>query len=579
MLFSLIFTWIKYKMSPPSLIARNRLFVERDAKHRRITSNLGLTFRNSKWASYARTNVSSNAKSDFLSTLGRVISFLLIIILFFYGLHLYNEKATSNPLVLLYWFAMDSNLYLQIGFLSGGFYLVQLVLDYLHQKALVFFFGYPAQVTHGSASTPPRLRIPKRLHKPILHALLLQTHSSDTLDKLLDSNGGDFGPLGDLHFLKSLYLATYLTKLAFNPTPMIQLFNSLPESPGFSIRRPITLLNNVAKLRTPVFNSLTLDYLIFVIKPNLNVKSKKLYTRWSLTNISTNKRNELISSTPLNGLFYIPSITQNDLNSLTMFYPELAQLRTSLEDQMKAIRWDRWLYKYSLLHRSSLKTNFYLNAFKSSLSSGFYNKDAGTRNLWLPSSLSASKLTGNRSHRRSLHSVLYGRYSSLGLADSLPFSINFYNKANMEAFSFYESSYDWALKRFYNLNSTNTNNLLSKPLLKGIKLTLRTPYDSYTETLSNYDEDLKNNLSIRVNRSLLSYPTLVNSTSSRYTSSHRTASSQDPYLAYSTTPLFSKERLELLHNLSRNRSSGIACQNTQCLISERLLDKLPPVDL
>ena len=136
MLFSLVYTWIKYKMSPPSIVALNRLFVERDSKHRRITSNLGLTFRNSKWSGYARTNINLDAKNDFIWSLTKVLALLVFSMFLFTGLRYYNNAATLNPLTLLYWFAMDSNLYFQITTISGILCLLQFSVDTLHQKLI-----------------------------------------------------------------------------------------------------------------------------------------------------------------------------------------------------------------------------------------------------------------------------------------------------------------------------------------------------------------------------------------------------------------------------------------------------------
>jgi hypothetical protein len=44
----------------------------------------------------------------------------------------------------------------------------------------------------------------------------------------------------------------------------------------------------------------------------------------------------------------------------------------------------------------------------------------------------------------------------------------------------------------------------------------------------------------------------------------------DPYLAYSTQSFFSKERLELLHNVTSNRSSKIAIHNNQASLDCRI---------
>ena len=110
MLFNYYFNWIKYKTLPPSLLYRNRLFVERDSKHRRVMVNLGVTFRNSKWSSYGRKNVSLQFVHKYLRNL---MAFVFIILLTFF----------FNPTNLLdnVWGALDTTL---SNFLFGYFFLL-----------------------------------------------------------------------------------------------------------------------------------------------------------------------------------------------------------------------------------------------------------------------------------------------------------------------------------------------------------------------------------------------------------------------------------------------------------------------
>jgi hypothetical protein len=566
MLFSLVYTWIKYKMSPPSVVALNRLFVERDSKHRRITSNLGLTFRNSKWSGYARTNINLDAKNDFLWTLTRVLALLVSSMILFTGLTYYNTLATFNPATLLYWFAMDSNLYFQVTTISGVFYLLQLSIDTFHQKLISTYFGPSTHLEQSLSSNPTVLQIPKRLHKPLLYSLVQQSTSSDLLEKLLETNSTSQNKLTDLSFLRSLYRTTYLTKLLLNPTPIIRLVDSLSRVNSPLVTNLPTFLNNVAKLRKPSLDTIALDYVLFKSKGLLTPLRACNSLRWNLSHSSPSNTSGLESLSSIQGLFYLPSVNQTQLNSLTSSYPELLPLNSSLEEQTRVIRWDRWLYKYSLLHRSSLKTGFYLNLFKFSLGSGFYNQDIGTRNLWLPSSLSLAPTDLNPNYAGSLSTHLYGCSADLSLPLSLPTPFNFYNKANLKPLSFYESSYYWALRRFFTLNSSNSNQLCYKPSLNGTGSDPLTAYNSYTISATSYSLNLLKDFNPLVGQSTLSipvYPTLPSQTSFEVTPT-------DSYLTYSSQSFFSKERLELLHNVTANRSSKVAIQNNQMFFDPRL---------
>ena len=573
MLFSLVYTWIKYKMSPPSVVALNRLFVERDSKHRRITSNLGLTFRNSKWSGYARTNINLDAKNDFLWTLTKVLTLLVSSMILFTGLSYYSMSVTLNPITLLYWFAMDSNLYLQVTTISGLFYLLQLSIDTLHQKLISTYFGPSTHPEQVSNVNPTVLQIPKRLHKPLLYSLVQQSTSSDLLEKLLETNLTPQSRLTDLHFLRSLYYTTYLTKLLLNPTPIIRLVDSLSRSNSPLVANLPTFLNNVAKLRKPSLNTIALDYILFKSRGSLTSLRTCSALRWNLSHSHPTNMSGLGSLSSVQGLFYLPSVNQTKLHSLTSSYPELSSLNSSLEEQTRVIRWDKWLYKYSLLHRSSLKTGFYLNLFKSSLGSGFYNQDIGTRNLWLPSSLSSTPTNLNTSYAGALTTHLYGCSTDLNLHLSLPSPFNFYNKANLTPLSFYESSYFWALRRFYSLNSSNSNQLRYKPFPNDMGWNSLIAYNSYTTSATSHNLNLLKDFTSVVNQSTLSTPSsLVLPLQTPFESA-----ATDSYLAYSSQSFFSKERLELLHNITSNRSSKVAIQNNQTFLDPRLSLNFKPL--
>ena len=99
MLFSRVYNWIKYKTLPPSVLFLNRLFVERDSKHRCVLSNLGLTFRNSKWSMYARTNVQDGGYAHLHMHLLTFLSLTGITLTMHYVLSYYSFVPVFNCLL------------------------------------------------------------------------------------------------------------------------------------------------------------------------------------------------------------------------------------------------------------------------------------------------------------------------------------------------------------------------------------------------------------------------------------------------------------------------------------------------
>ena len=141
MLFSRVYNWIKYKTLPPSVLFLNRLFVERDSKHRRVTSNLGLTFRNSKWSTYARVNININSKTSYLQLILKSILSLFLILSIFKFSNYYNLIPVYNYLYPLIWFLSDADLYLKVIFSSSLFCTIQLICSSAYSKLLSLVFN------------------------------------------------------------------------------------------------------------------------------------------------------------------------------------------------------------------------------------------------------------------------------------------------------------------------------------------------------------------------------------------------------------------------------------------------------
>ena len=546
MLFSFLYTWIKYKVLPASLIAHNRLLVERDSKHRRITSNLGLTFRNSKWSNYARSNINLDVKNDFLRHLFTLAISLVLIIALLSTSTFYQPGSLLNPLFSVYWFAIDLNLYFQIALTAGTLATVQTLITYLYSLIL----SYETSVSSTSTVLNKQRHfsnflLPKRLHKPLLLSLLQTNSNLPLLTSLCENASTKANIFTDLSFVKSLYRTTYLLQITSenNKNLMTFLEHHTSKPSTFGIFQTSTFSN--AKL-----NSLLLDYVTF--SGRNDTLNKTFNSQWTLETITSPSLNSNLNNRNVTGLFYLSSYNFQKLNLLNYTRPEFFFINNSLTSQLHLIRWNRWLYKYSLLHRSSLKTPFYLNFTKSTLSSSFYNQDLGTRNLWLSTRLTKN---ANVSELNAIHRNLYGNFMNTISTPTLLQSNLFWNKSPLTNLSFYETSYAWALTRFYKFNSTLSNNIISKPTLLNVHLGLEAPHDALHSTSAHLTTLF--NRSFRKSTNLHVLTKTVSPVTPTPVSTDLQLPLNDVYLSYSTLTFFSKERIEVLRNLSLNRTESL----------------------
>ena len=101
-------------------------------------------------------------------------------------------------------------------------------------------------------------------------------------------------------------------------------------------------------------------------------------------------------------------------------------------------------------------------------------------------------------------------------------------------------------------------------------------YLRYLIKLANYGVALDLNLQKNNNESTLTTFLITSDLSLRSPSTgYLLTHPFEPYLAYSPQLFFSKERVEILHNLVQNRSGHTAHHNNQRLIEEFLVTHLP----
>jgi hypothetical protein len=237
---------------------------------------------------------------------------------------------------------------------------------------------------------------------------------------------------------------------------------------------------------------------------------------------------------------------------MSLSMPELTALKSSVNDQLSMIQWQRWLYKYNILHRSVLRASSSMTLTKRLINSGFYNSSIATRNIWSSSALKSGKLNFNDAGL--IHNSLYGDFNGLNVPlDKVLTSTSTYAHASYSSnLKFYELSYHWFIQRFYTLNTLITNTLSSQPHLYS-KYTSNSNLEVNRYANSTLNLQLLRDYSVGRNYSILDQ-TELNKPSSPAPIQNYT-SSTSPYLAYGEYSVFTKHRIELCQNIIQNPSS------------------------
>ena len=545
MLFTRLFNWLKYKTLPPSVLFLNRLFVERDSKHRRVTSNLGLTFRNSKWSTYARTNINLSNRTSYFGLLLKLMLLLVTVIALVNFTNLYNLTALFSPVYTVLWFVSDSDLYLKIVFSSSILCSIQLVLS---QLATSIFSLEPNSVSPNTLSTlDSSAQIPRRLHKPILHAWLTSDLSQKSFEKLFDSSERSNSTMAVYSSLfKSSFLLSKSTESGLDLFKFLQ--TSGRDSSNPMLKQSIT---TTTALNCPRLNSIGLDFTLFHNPRSVSTGYFDELSEWTLSSIQTEVSEGLTAPNSISGNFYTPSISHTNISVISLSIPELTGFKSSITNQLSMIQWQRWLYKYNLLHRSVLKASSSMTLTKRLINSGFYNSSIATRNIWSASALQSSQLDLNNAG--SLYTSLYGDFNSVysSLNDTLVSTSAFKHSSLNNSLRFYELSYHWFIQRFYLFNTLITNTLSSKPVLNAsVPLKIQDLINQYSNS----------SLTLQLSRDSVAqtaYSTLDQSFSpTLYTPLTPTnvPSQTTSHLAYSEYLLFTKSRSEACQNMLRNSS-------------------------
>lgn len=128
----------------------------------------------------------------------------------------------------------------------------------------------------------------------------------------------------------------------------------------------------------------------------------------------------------------------------------------------------------------------------------------------------------------------------------------FYNSALLGSLGFYELSYHWFVQRFYQFNTLNSNRVVSLPAIKLPTTAL------LSENIRRY-ESSKLSLSLEVSQVLTCGGSVLDFSpmASLATSPVANFSDSDVYLHYNDYSTLTKQRVEIIRNLTSNSTSSL----------------------
>jgi hypothetical protein len=584
-LFQRLYNWIKYKTLPPSILFKNRLFIERDNKNKRIMSNFGLSFRNSKWSSYSVYNIKTSFKQNYFNFFF-FLFFIIFVIFFIINFKKYYLFSYSyNFLSFFFWFSLDSFDY----YFSYFFWVIFSFFSFFFNSFYSYFF-------FNNFSNRNFLNFSVTNSKNILNKnekLSLSKNDTNWFFYSFFTSNGDkkkINEIFDNKLIENLFSTNVNTKLwnvysdfylkLFKLTYFFNLTSSTKNSFFLSV-----FLNEINKLKTCNIGNfahyflnntsfLTSYSFLFFNNNNTNLfnlinKKNEFYflnsnKYWNIQTIENenNIYNFLINNKI--GFFFFNNISHGKLNDFVQNNSEFNNFNLFIINQTKIAKINRWLYRYSILHRKLLKNSHKITMIKKILNFNFYSKNDFNKNLWTSEHL--SKLFSKNSNTFNF----FNAFNSLNInfftennnssSNELMYSKtnNFFSITN--GIKFYENSYFWFLKRFYIFNSLSNNSTYSNKTLSVSRTNEKGNYFLNKKTLNEnfYYKSYFSFFNIYFNEI---YYNFTNNNSNLFTSKNL----NDVFLNINEKDFFNKDRLEIfpyfLSNINNSSSDFFVFNN------------------
>lgn len=232
-------------------------------------------------------------------------------------------------------------------------------------------------------------------------------------------------------------------------------------------------------LDNPNYLPILINYLISFKKSNFDQTFLKnnpstlplnYFNSWELMGFNTESDNySYILDSKINN-FYLNGENFGNFNNLLTNFSETQSISHTLNNQLNIITQNRWLYRYSILHRKTFKILNKYTQIKSLITPKLDNTSNASQNLWFSKNL-----------QNNIDNLV-----TIGGSDNFNFSNFKLSSKQSSDINFYESSFLWFLKRNYLLNSSN--NLFYKTLINFEKA----PIDDVEDANNLVTEDYSN---------------------------------------------------------------------------------------
>lgn len=488
MLFQRLYNWIKYKTLPTSFLFKNRLFIERDSKHRRVLSNFGLSFRNSKWSNYETYNIKLQFRKSYLKFIIWTLIFVLSLLFLFYFKQYYIFFYFFNSVSFFFWISVDSFDY----YLSFIVWIASITFSLLFNLIYSYFFfnnfstskndrknfsdNVFSQLPINSPFSSKDLYVSKHDLNWLLYSWMTNPSSSKNtlvLENIFENNLNKVWWDKYYDFFIKLYKVSYLLNISSEKFSIFFLNTNTNIFSNFyykgHYKSTLNYFINNSSLTN--YSSLLLYYFInnyknyFHDKQNLSSSLNFINKRyeWNLYNFNNELENSPFLLKNKLGMFFFDNLNYQKFSYLIFNFKELWSLNFFFKNQINSSKWNRWLYRYSILHRKILKFSHKLTLSKKLINSGFYDSKIFNKNIWANERL--NNITSNTDFS-AFFSNLYPNLFSINSSNNSSHTINLINNGSqsnsLNLLNFYESSYFWYLKRFYLFNTLQNNSIKSK---------------------------------------------------------------------------------------------------------------------
>ena len=578
MLFQRLYNWIKYKTLPPSFLFKNRLFIERDSKHRRVLSNFGLSFRNSKWTNYETYNIKAQFKKNYFKYIYWIFIFICSIGFIFSFKSYYILSYFFNNISFFFWISLDTFDYyfsfliwvltISVSLISNLIYSYFFINNFSSRShSLGTFSNYSSKNNFNSKN----LYASKHDLNWFLYSWLTNDKCKTKtvfLEDIFNTNLNSNWWKKNYDFFIKLYKIVFYLNISSEKNSRFYLTLKLNQINNTFFKGNINsflfFFNNTSILTN--YSSLLLSYFLNNYKIYFDEKNNKTSslvflkksTEWNLYNLNneTNQYSFLLKTK--SGLFNLNNLNYLKLSNFIFNFPELWSLNFFLKNQTNAAKWNRWLYRYSILHRKILKNSHKITLSKKLINSGIYDTKVFNKNIWAAEHLSKVNLNSQFTSFFTLYYDSLFNKNSNNLINSKLNTTNNGTKLNsLELLNFFENSYFWYLKRFYNFNSLSTN-LIKSQLKLNFKINdtsiafnnKNNTNDKYT-ILLNYllnSSYINLNLFSHTNCSYLNIDNFFNNTKIILNSN------KDLYLLNNENDILSKDNLNILYSIVTNFS-------------------------